>query len=178
MELTFIFYLFAAFILIPGTFFVLTVFNKAIAGGIAAVGMLVLFILFGIQFFNIDGTYKTMAPVSNWPPPINQCPDFFSLFKMPKTDASGSKAYYVCVDTVGVAPSATCSVTMFDPTSSAVPTGTQIFPGTDASGNIIQLSSDNHEKLIQACIDKKVTWAGVWDGLQKLPGTIPPPPPV
>ena len=105
--------------------------------------------------------------MSNWPPPVNQCPDFFSLFKIPKTDASGSKAYYVCVDTVGVAPSGSGSVTMFDPTTSSVPTGTQIFP----------LSSD-HDVNIQTCIDKKVTWAGVWDGLQKLPGTIPPPPDV
>jgi len=178
MELTFIFYLFAAFILIPGTFFVLTVFNKAIAGAVASIGMLVLFILFGIQFFNLDGTYKTVVPVSNWPPPINQCPDFFSLFKIPKTDASGSKAYYVCVDTVGVSPSGSGSITMFDPASSAVPTGTQIFPGNDSNGNVILLSPNNQEAIVQACKDKKITWAGLWNGVQMLPGTIPSPPAV
>ena len=43
MELTFIFYLFAAFIIIPGTFFLLVLFNKPIAGVIGAIGMLILF---------------------------------------------------------------------------------------------------------------------------------------
>lgn len=177
MELTFIFYLFAAFIIIPGTFFLLVLFNKPTAGLISAIGMLVLFILFGIQFFNQDGTYKqkTSSQYKSWPPQINYCPDFLSLFK------NGNQL--ICVDTVGVArENAGNSIQLFNPNTNSVPTSRQIFNLylTDESINAYKADTNNAGKsfdrksiLIEQCKEKKVTWEGIFDGLQPLDGEVP-----
>ena len=170
MELSFIFYLFAAFIIIPGTFFWLSVFHKPIAGGVAAIGMLTLFVLFGLQIYNIDGTYATQVNVAVWPPSINQCPDFLTLFKMPALGTEKSK--YICVDTVGIATQTASSITVYDITkynpndNTTLPQDKQIFP----------LNND-FNKTVTNCIEKNVTWEGVWDGISQYPtNKIPSPP--
>ena len=165
MDLSFIFYIFAAFIFIPGTFFLLSMFGKSLAGGIAAIGMLILFILFGLQFYNSDGTLVT-APVTSWPPSINQCPDFLTLYKMSAVagvgDTAALPASYVCIDTVGVAPQTSTSIQKFTPSSTSTPLPNQIF----------NLSTDMTH-IIQECKNKNVTWEGIWDGIQAYPNTIP-----
>uniref|UniRef100_A0A6C0D7V2 Uncharacterized protein n=1 Tax=viral metagenome TaxID=1070528 RepID=A0A6C0D7V2_9ZZZZ len=180
MELSFIFYLFAAFIIIPGIFFILVLFNKPTAGIIAAIGMLILFILFGIQFFNEDGTYKQTVSdkYKTWPPQINYCPDFLSLFK------NGTEL--MCVDTVGVASTNSGnSLQLFNPNTNTVPTERQMFHLylTDESINAYKADTNNATKpfdrksiLIEQCQDKKITWEGIFDGLQPLDGKVPVPP--
>ena len=170
MELSFIFYLFTAFILIPATFFWLSVFNKPIAGGIATIGMFTLFILFGLQIYNLDGSYATQVNVAAWPPSINQCPDFLTLFKMPAMGSEKSK--YICVDTVGIATQTPHSITKYDITkynpndNTTLPQGNQIFP----------LNND-FNITVTKCVERNVTWEGVWDGISQYPkNTIPSPP--
>jgi hypothetical protein len=176
MELSFIFYLFAAFIIIPGTFFLLVLFNKPTAGLIAAIGMLILFILFGIQFFNQDGTYKQQqVSTSSWPPYINYCPDYLSLYK------NGTET--ICVDTVGVASTNTgAAIQLFNPNTTTVATEGQTFHLylTDAEittykGNPINAGKpfDRKSILIEQCKTKMVTWEGIFDGLQALDGSVP-----
>lgn len=172
MEVSFIFYLFAAFILIPATFYWLSVFQKPIAGGVAAIGMLVLFVLFGIQIYNLDGSYASQVNVEVWPPSINQCPDFLTLFKMPAIGSDKSK--YICVDTVGVATQTATSITVYDPSkynandNTTLPQGKQIFP----------LNAD-FNTTVTNCVQANVTWEGVWDGITQYPtNKIPPPPPI
>lgn len=177
MELTFIFYLFAAFIIIPGTFFLLVLFNKPIAGVIGAIGMLILFVLFGIQFFNENGTYKQqVVATGSWPPYINYCPDFLSLYK------NGTEQ--ICVDTVGIASTNSGeSIQLFNPNTNTVATERQTFHLflTDAAINAYKTANagkpfDRKSILIEQCKNKKVTWEGVFDGLQPLDGNVPAPP--
>lgn len=179
MELSFIFYLFAAFILIPGIFFLCTIFNKPLAGIIAAVGMLILFVLFGIQFFNTDGTYKKEeSSAKRWPPVINYCPDYLSLFK------NGTE--YVCVDTVGVASNNSGNaIQLFNPNTMTTPTSGMIFKLylDDASINAYKNDAANTGKpsdrksiLVEQMKEKKLTWEGVFDGLQQLDGVLAVPP--
>ena len=177
MELSFIFYLFASFIIIPGTFFLLVLFNKPTAGVIAAIGMLILFILFGIQFFNENGTYKQEVSTSykSWPPVINYCPDYLSLYK------NGSEL--ICVDTVGVSKDS--GIQLFNPNTTTVTTEGQSFHLylTADSINAYKTDTNNAGKpfdrksiLIEQCKNKKLTWEGVFDGLQPLDGEVPSPP--
>jgi hypothetical protein len=177
MELTFIFYLFASFIIIPGTFFLLVLFNKPTAGLIATIGMLVLFILFGIQFFNQDGTYKQQSkPKQSWPPYINYCPDFLSLYK--------NNNELICVDTVGVASSNTGdAIQLFNPNTNTVATSGQTFNLylTEASINAYKTANagkpfDRKSILIEECKKKRVTWEGIFNGSQPLDGEVPVPP--
>jgi len=176
MELSFIFYLFAAFIIIPGSFFLLLIFRKPTAGVIAAVGLLILFILFGIQFFNTDGSYKQqVVSTGSWPPYINYCPDYLSLYK------NGTEM--ICVDTVGVASNNSVgALQLFNPNTTNVASDGQTFKlyGTEESINAYKADPANANKkfdrksiLVEQCKNKKVTWEGIFDGLQELDGNVP-----
>jgi energy-coupling factor transporter transmembrane protein EcfT len=171
MELTFIFYIFAAFIIIPGTFFLLSLYGKYLAGGIASIGMIIIFILFGIQFFTPDGNYvQSSSPVS-WPPTINFCPDFLSLMKV---DASGGSTY-VCVDTVGVSTNSSTGLQMFNPnnpiTGGGVPAANQQFHlHLDVSND-----NDRTNAIIHDCKTLGLTFEGVWDGITSTNSIVPRP---
>ena len=171
MELTFIFYIFAAFILIPGTFFIMgTIFKKYMAGGIGAIGMLIIFIVFGIQTFSPDGSYKSkITTPTSWPPSINYCPDFLSLYPYP--EVSGG---YVCVDTVGVSN----TFTKFIVTSTSKPNSTQIFDlllNTTDYPNTTEGNSSRTSKLQTNCNTKGLTFEGIYDGANGSPNIAPRP---
>ena len=180
MELSFIFYLFAAFIIIPGTFFLLVMFSKATAGLIAAVGMLILFILFGIQFYNQDGTYKQQAvSTGSWPPYINYCPDYLSLYK----NGTGTNAELICVDTVNVAKTNTGNaIQYFNPNTMTTASEGQTFHLYLTEAQLTAYKNDpaNAGKpfdrksiMIEQCQNKIVTWEGIYDGFQTLDGAVP-----
>jgi NADH:ubiquinone oxidoreductase subunit 6 (subunit J) len=164
MELSFIFYLFTAFIVIPGTYFLLSTQRMYIAGIIASIGLLILFILFGIQLFTVEGNYVTSPSKMTWPPSINTCPDFLSLYKINGT--------YSCVDTAGVSTNG--GLPKFEPVNgtgtSQTPTAAQLF-------NLFLSDSDANRKnsIKTECINKGVTWEGVYDGINGYNNTIPKP---
>lgn len=165
MELTFILYIFAAFILIPGIFFGFALFNKFLAGGIAAIGMLVFFVLFGIQFFTSDGNYVQQTKPTKWPPSINYCPDYLSLLKL-------SDGSFTCVDTVGVA-SGNTPLQYFNPNSNVTGNAT---PNESQKFNLhlnITNDAERRDAIVNECITKGLTFEGVFDGLKKYDNTIP-----
>jgi len=196
MELSFILYIFAALISIPGVFFIFSYMRMFLAGGIAAIGLFILFIFFGIQYYNADGTYTSTAVSSTgpWPPSINMCPDFLSLYKV----GSGANVNLYCVDTVGVSTSANNPLTIYVPftaasgaTSPATPTDGHKFnlflkdtdyPNTSNPTKLnvtytgACLTKNRNECLKQQCMYRGLTWAGFWDGAQLL-GTAEPPRP-
>jgi energy-coupling factor transporter transmembrane protein EcfT len=164
MELTFILYIFAAFIVIPGTFFVLSLFRKFLAGGIAFIGMLVLFVLFGIQFFTSDGKTVQQTKPTKWPLTINYCPDYLSLLKVSNS--------YVCVDTVGVATGNT-PLQKFNPSSPVTGNNT---PSDSQTFNLHLNERDDtarREKIINDCKAKGLTFEGIYDGLKTYENVIP-----
>jgi hypothetical protein len=164
MELSFIFYIFAAFIVIPGTYFLLSLQKMYVAGIIASIGLIILFVLFGIQLYTVEGNYATSSTNMTWPPSINTCPDFLSLYKINGT--------YSCVDTAGVSTNG--GLPKFVPVNAAgisqTPTAAQLF-------NLFLSDNDeNRKKNIKTeCIEKGVTWEGVYDGINGYNHTIPKP---
>jgi len=164
MELSFIFYIFAAFIVIPGTYFLLSLEKMYIAGIIASIGLLILFILFGIQLYTVEGNYATSSTNMTWPPSINTCPDFLSLYKINGT--------YSCVDTAGVSTNG--RLTKFVPLTEA---GTNPDPSAEQLFNLFLSDTDENRKnsIKTECINKGVTWEGVYDGINGYNNTIPRP---
>ena len=172
MELTFIFYIFAAFIIIPGTFFLLSLFNKFLAATIASIGMLIIFIIFGIQNFTPDGNYTQAASPVGWPPSINYCPDFLSLLKV---DASGGSVY-VCVDTVGLNRNGNSGLQTYDPNNPLTGGGA---PHVEQQFNLHLDESDDKVRtnaIIQDCKTKGLTFEGIWDGITSTNNLVPRPP--
>ena len=171
MDLSFIFFIFAAFIVIPGTFFALALFNKYLAAGIATIGMLVLFILFGIQFFGSSGNYIQQTVPTKWPPSINMCPDYLSLYK----EVNGTTITYSCVDTVGVSPSQ--ALQYYNPNTGGIASN----PTVPMKFNL-HLGEDDDSKrrdaIVSDCRAKGLTFEGIWDGTKTYNNVIPRPAPV
>lgn len=165
MELIFIFYLFSAFIIIPGIFFLLSSQGQFLAAVISSIGLLILFILFGIQYFTTSGDYTTLPDKMSWPPSINVCPDFLSLYTV------GSTPY--CVDTAGVSTRPS-NLTKFNPSNPI--TGSVTASDTHLFNLNTNLSGEARANAIkQECLNKGVTWEGVFDGVNMLGNTIPTP---
>jgi len=165
MDLSFIFFIFAAFIVIPGTFFSLALFNKYLSASIATIGMLVLFILFGIQFFGYTGNYIQQTVPMKWPPSINICPDYLSLYK-------STTGQHYCVDTVGVSPGQ--SLKYYNPNTAAG----QSTPTTQMQFNLHLDISDNNDRrdaIVADCKTYGLTFEGIWDGGKTYNNTIPRP---
>ena len=167
MELTFILYIFAAFIVIPGTFFVLALFNKFLAAGIASIGLLVLFVLFGIQFFTSDGnTIQQTTSSGVWPPSINYCPDYLSLLKL-------SDGTFTCVDTVGVATGNT-PLARFNPNNNV--SGGNATPRDSEKFNLHLNEHDDtrrRDAIVDDCKSKGLTFEGIYDGQKTYDRVIP-----
>jgi len=171
MELSFIFYIFAAFIIIPGTFFIFSLFNKYLAGGIASIGMIIIFIIFGIQFFTPDGNYIQVSSPISWPPTINFCPDFLSLMTV---DAHGGPVM-VCVDTVGVSTKGASGLQQYNPNNAVTGGGV---PAANQQFNLhLDISDDKTRthQLVEDCKTLGLTFEGVWNGISQTKNIIPRP---
>lgn len=187
MELSFIFFIFAAFIVIPGTFFGLALFNRYLAGGIAAMGMLVLFILFGIQFFGSDGNYIQQTVPTKWPPSINMCPDYLSLYK---DTTNPSTPVFSCVDMVGVSPAQ--ALKQYIPSKTGAPASVNVTPAAtkDANNTItsnitpatnnglnlylnVEKDDERREFIIADCRALGLTFEGIFDGGKEYSNVIP-----
>ena len=165
MELSFIFYLFAAFIIIPGIFFFLTIQRRFVSAVIASAGLTVLFVLFGIQYFTTSGEYVSSPKTMTWPPSINMCPDFLSIYTV------GGAPY--CVDTAGVSTRPS-ELVKFNPSNPVVGTVTA------ANNNLFNLFTNLNDKaraeaIKGECLAKGVTWEGVFDGMNLYDNKIPKP---
>jgi hypothetical protein len=157
MDYNYLFYIFLSFVLTTGGSYVLLMSGRTISAMIYFVGLLTLEILFGLRWFKPSGA-TTNAEFGPWPPAINVCPDFLSLYKI------GGNS--VCVDTIGVSSGGLSVWT--GPTQMDDRFVFNLF--TDSTG------ADRTKKLCDQARTKMVTWEGVWDGTTCLGGQPPLPP--
>jgi len=157
MDYVFLFYIFLSFVIASGGAFVFFSSGRTIAAILFLVGSTTAVVFFGYRWFKSTG--KTTAVVEVWPPSINACPDFLSLYK----DPSGNS---VCVDTLGVATGS--ALTKW--TSTSVPTSSNSFNLFTAHSGAKRTTA-----LCDEAKAKKVTWEGVWDGTVCLGGQPPKP---
>jgi hypothetical protein len=130
--------------------------------------MLVLFILFGLQFFGTSGNYIQQTVPMKWPPSINMCPDYLSLYK----DTSGTTTKYYCVDTVGVSPGQVLKY--YNPNTAA---GSST-PTTQMQFNLHLEETDDvrrRDAIVGDCKTYGLTFEGIWDGTKTYNNVIPRP---
>jgi hypothetical protein len=158
MDLTFLFYIFLCIVITSGGAFYYAQSNQTITAGIFLFGFIAFSVVFGLRWFTASGQ-QVGAATGGWPPVINYCPDFLSLYTVNNEQ--------VCIDTIGVARSGG----MVKWTESTTPPDTQQFKlHLDKAG-------DARVKLLcEDCATKKVTWEGVYDGAICI-GNVPPMPP-
>ena len=160
MDYVFLFYIFLSFVIASGGAFVLFSTGRTIAAIMFLVGAIAIESFFGLRWFKADG--KPTAATGPWPPSINVCPDFLSLYKT--SDGSGNSVSY-CVDSNGVSAG---GITKW--TSSSMPSGNNVF---NLSANLS--GAARVKALCTEAAAKKVTWEGVWDGTVCI-GGVPPAP--
>ena len=142
-----------------------------IAALIVSIALLIYFILFGLQIFTPEGKFAQTesSTKSKFPPTISMCPDMFTLYQ----DASGGQdaSGYFCVEMVGLGS----EINTYRPTNQAnvptVPTETNMFDLKIT----IQSDPDRKRELIAECKRKKITWEGIYDGVQEYDNIIPRP---
>ena len=158
MDLSFIFYIFLCIVITSGGAFYYAQSNQAITAGIFFFGFIAFSVVFGLRWFTASGQ-ETGKATGGWPPVINYCPDFLTLYEV--------NGKHVCIDTIGVAR------------QNGIQKWTE--PNQTSEPYLFQLHLDKKDEarvkaLCDECTAKKVTWEGVFDGSLCI-GTNPPMPP-
>jgi hypothetical protein len=157
MDLVFIFYIFLSIVIISGSTFYYAQSNQTITAGLVFFGFIAAAVVFGLRWFTSSGQ-AVGAATGGWPPVLNYCPDFLSLYTIDNQQ--------VCIDTIGIARENGMSKWVTD--------------GTDPKYKFplhMEKTGDARVKaLCEECATKKVTWEGVYDGSLCI-GNNPPMPP-
>jgi hypothetical protein len=144
-----IYIIFAMYVLIYGPY---KFMDKPITAFVFFIFSLILFIIFGIKWFDPKGPFSK-TPVS-WPPTINTCPDYLIYYsrKLP-TGATQD----TCIDTIGVSKNGTLAV----------------YPKTGTPEDnkyYFQLATKNsnpagkNSELCQRAVAFGLTWEGITNG--------------
>ena len=157
MNYAFVAYILVSIIAITGSYYISASAQKQVQGIILSVGFLALSVYFGLLWFTGSGTFTSSSPSGSWPPSINVCPDYLSLFKV--------NGQPVCVDPIGVATGGLMKKWTGTQTDAAY-----IFPLTDSQGTALA-----PQALCDQCKAKGVAWEGVWDGAVCYQGKPPVP---
>lgn len=164
MDLLFLVYILLSAVLSAGGAFYFYSGGQGITAMLYLFGTIAALVYFGFRWFTAAGDL-TSATATNWPPVINVCPDFLSLYKGP-----GATSAYICVDTIGVADQrAPTALRKFTP-GSGEPTADQTFS--------LSVSSNDSDRITALCAESKnkgVKWEGVFDGITCL-NNLPPAP--
>ena len=145
MNYSFWLYVFTSCIAIAGGTFYFYSSGQEIMAGIIFFGLLIGSVYFGTRWFPPPGSQ--IIPSGSWPPVINYCPDFLTLYEI--------NGELVCIDTIGVAKAGGMSL-WSSPTQTDERFLFHLFLNTSGSERIKQIC--DQAKL------KKVVWEGVWDG--------------
>ena len=72
--------------------------GRSITALLFLIGAILVFVNFGLRWFDTAGTAFNPAPAT-WPPYINSCPDYLTYYKRTKTDKTTQDT---CIDRIGV----------------------------------------------------------------------------
>jgi hypothetical protein len=158
MNYSFVAYILISICAISGSYYINSNAGYNVQAILLSLGFLALSIYFGILWFTPTGESKINGASGAWPPSIQMCPDYLSIFRI--------NGQPVCVDPVGVSTGGLMKKWTGSQTDASY-----TFPLTDSQGTPLAVKA-----LCDQCKAKGVTWEGVWDGTVCL-GNKPPFPP-
>lgn len=154
MDFLFILYiLFSVVIGVGGTYYMIQD-ERTLGAFLYFIGSILILTFYGLRWFTGDALKITRYESKTWPPIVNMCPDFLSLYERPV--AGTSRKEKVCVDLIGVAEGGIQKL---------------VDPANVVNDNFVfKLHLDKKgparmRALCGECKLKKVTWEGVYDGL-------------
>lgn len=136
---------------IGGTFFLVKT-DRTFGALLFLVAAALLFTFYGIRWFEADALNTSRYPIGVWPPVVNMCPDFLTLYDR----KVGNKNERICVDMVGVGNA-----------------GIQRFSRREHASNdryVFKLyenltGNERIKALCEECSKHNVTWEGIYDGV-------------
>jgi hypothetical protein len=154
MDFAFILYILFSLVSGLGGTYYLIESERTLAGFLYFVGAALILTFYGLRWFSGDALKVTRYESKSWPPFVNMCPDFLSVYERPL--AGSSKKEKICVDLVGVSENGIQKLT--DP-AQAINDNYAFRLFMDKKG------TERMKALCQECKLKKVTWEGVYDGV-------------
>lgn len=163
MDFAFILYiLFSVVTGIGGTFYLIQS-ERTLGAFLYFVGAVLVLTFYGLRWFTGDALKVSRYESKTWPPFVNTCPDFLSVYE--RSVAGSTIKEKVCVDLIGVAEGGIQKLTD---------------PANVANDNFVfklfmdKKGPDRIKALCQECKLKKVTWEGVYDGVSCIAtGAVP-----
>lgn len=160
-------YLFILYILVTlgiglGGTVVMIKSDKTTGGLLFLIGAIIIFVYYGIRWFSGDSLNIGLTKSSTWPPSINLCPDFLTLYKVGTEN--------ICVDLDGVSYKVGGIQKLTDPS---------LLSSTNKENYMFHLfenqtGSTRLTSICNQCKTKQVTWEGIFDGASCLnPSAIP-----
>lgn len=155
MDFALIAYILLSFIVGVGGTYQIIQLQRPIAATLYLIGALLVLVFFGLRWFTGETFKLGTMKADRWPPIVNLCPDFLTLYERTK-DGVKEK---VCVDLIGIAPAGGIRK-LVSPEQTT---------GQNADAYIFKLFSNLSGKkrtdaLCLECKNKKVTWEGIYDG--------------
>ncbi len=162
MDYLFILYiLFSIFVGVGGTFY-LVKSDRTLAGFLYLIGAILILTFDGLRWFTSDALQASRYDSKTWPPIVNVCPDFLSVYE--RSGGNGQKEK-ICVDLIGVSQGGIQKL---------------VDPANVANDNFVfklhmnKKGAERMRALCDECRLKKVTWEGVFDGVScSATGAVP-----
>lgn len=152
MDFAYIVYILVSLVITTGGTYTLIQQDRTLGGFLFFVGAILTFTFYGLRWFTSDAFNTSRFPSKTWPPVLNTCPDFLSVYERTVNNTKEK----VCVDLIGVSQGGMNR--LVDPAN--VTNDQYVFKlYNNLKGN------DRLTALCQECKDKKVTWEGIYDGV-------------
>lgn len=154
MDFVFILYILFSLVSGLGGTYYLIQSERTLAGFLYFIGAALVLTFYGLRWFSGDSLKVTRYESKSWPPFVNMCPDFLSVYERPV--AGSNRKEKVCVDLIGVSENGIQKLTD---------------PANVANNNYVfrlfleKKGKDRMNALCRECKEKKVTWEGVYDGI-------------
>lgn len=163
MEFNLVLYiLFSAVVGIGGTYYLIEN-DRTLGGFLYFVGAALILTFYGLRWFTGDALKTSIYETKSWPPIVNVCPDFLSVYERPIAGTNTKEK--ICVDLVGVSESGIQRL---------------VDPANVANDNFVfklhmdKTGAQRMKALCNECRLKKVTWEGVYDGVScTATGAVP-----
>lgn len=140
-------------VIVGGTFKIYGM-NESIGALVFCIGSSAIFLLFGLRWFGASNSLFSKTPVT-WPPTINSCPDYLTLYK--RTLGNGT-VQESCVDLVGVSRNG--NLKLF-PKEGEAPQSEEYYFSLKTTNS--DAASRNSE-LCQRALSFGLTWEGITNG--------------
>jgi hypothetical protein len=137
--------------------------ERTLAAFLFFVGSILILTFYGLRWFKGTALNPSRYQTTSWPPFVNTCPDFLSVYERPVPGSSTKEQ--VCVDLIGVAEGGIQK--LVDPAN------------VNNDNFVFKLYADKKgvermKALCNECKLKKVTWEGVYDGVSCVAtGAVP-----